>query len=155
MFIHYRIQLCGNLREVLIQIKRLYADLIAAHLVAVVRLDCFVRCRIKEHTGNCVWLVPELCILVLDVGKNLIQIARVQRVNVILRLPRDLNPDVYRLNRDLNLAVNLSSASLYGDTFKGQPVCMEKLNGLVGFAGRSQTNNFISCSRRRNTFATK
>ena len=39
--------------------------------------------------------------------------------------------------RDLNPAVNQSSAGLYGDTFKGQPVCMEKLNGLVGFTGRS------------------
>ena len=42
--------------------------------------------------------------------------------------------------RDLNLAVNQSSASLYGDTFKGQPVCMEKLNGLVGFTDKNQEN---------------
>lgn len=41
MVVHYRIQLRGNLREILVQIKRLYADLIAAHLVAVVRLDRF------------------------------------------------------------------------------------------------------------------
>ena len=88
MFIHYRIQLCGNLREVLIQIKRLYADLIAAHLVAVIRLDGLVCCSIKEHAGNRMWLITKLCILILDVGEDLIQIAGVQRVNVILRLGR-------------------------------------------------------------------
>ena len=42
--------------------------------------------------------------------------------------------------RDLILAVNRSSAGLYGDTFKGQPVCMEKLNGLVGFTDKNQEN---------------
>ena len=69
MVIHDSIQLCGNLREILVQIKRLHADLIAAHLVAVVRLDRFVCCRIKEHAGNLMGLVPELRILVLGVGK--------------------------------------------------------------------------------------
>ena len=55
-------------------------------------------------------------------------------------MPRDLNSDVYIFTRDLNLAVNRSSASLYGDTFIGQPGCMEKLNGLVGFADKNQEN---------------
>ena len=80
MVIHDSIQLCGNLREILVQIKRLHADLIAAHLVAVVRLDRFVCCRIKEHG-----LVPELRILVLDVGKDLIQITGMERVDIVPR----------------------------------------------------------------------
>ena len=46
-------------------------------------------------------------------------------------MPRDLNSDVYIFTRDLNLAVNRSSASLYGDTFMGQPVC--KQNKSTGF----------------------
>ena len=85
MVIHDSIQLCGNLREILVQIKRLHADLIAAHLVAVVRLDRFVCCRIKEHAGNLVGLVPELRILVLDIGKDLIQITGMERVDIVPR----------------------------------------------------------------------
>ena len=85
MVIHDSIQLCGNLREILVQIKRLHADLIAAHLVAVVRLDRFVCCRIKEHAGNLTGLVPELRIFVLDVGKDLIQITGMERVDIVPR----------------------------------------------------------------------
>lgn len=85
MVIHDSIQLCGNLREILVQIKRLHADLIAAHLVVVVRLDRFVCCRIKEHAGNLMGLVPELRILVLDVGKDLIQITGMERVDIVPR----------------------------------------------------------------------
>ena len=85
MVIHDSIQLCGNLREILVQIKRLHADLIAAHLVAVVRLDRFICCRIKEHAGNLTGLVPELRILVLDVGKDLIQITGMERVDIVPR----------------------------------------------------------------------
>ena len=85
MVIHDSIQLCGNLREILVQIKRLHADLIAAHLVAVVRLDRFVSCRIKKHAGNLMGLVPELRILVLDVGKDLIQITGMERVDIVPR----------------------------------------------------------------------
>ena len=33
-----------------------------------------------------------------------------------LNMPRDLDSDVYRLDRDLNLAVNWGKASLYGNT---------------------------------------
>ena len=72
MFIHNFIQLCSNFGEIPIQIKCSDANLVATHLVAVVRLDCLIRCSIKEHTGNCVWLVAKLLILVFDVGKNLI-----------------------------------------------------------------------------------
>ena len=85
MVIHDSIQLCGNLREILVQIKRLHADLIAAHLVAVVRLDRFICCRIKEHAGNLTGLVPELRIFVLDVGKDLIQITGMERVDIVPR----------------------------------------------------------------------
>ena len=85
MVIHDSIQLCGNLREILVQIKRLHADLIAAHLAAVVRLDRFVCRRIKEHAGNLMGLVPELRILVLDVGKDLIQITGMERVDIVPR----------------------------------------------------------------------
>lgn len=80
------IELCGNLREIPVQIKRLHTDLVATHLVAVVRLNGLIRCGIKEHAGNLVGLVPELCILVLDVGKDLIQIAGMKRVDVVLSL---------------------------------------------------------------------
>lgn len=64
MVVHYRIQL------------------------AVVRLDRFICCRIKEHAGNLVGLVHELCILVLDIGENLIQICRMQCMNIVVRLSR-------------------------------------------------------------------
>ena len=84
MVIHVSIQLCGNLREILVQIKRLHADLIAAHLVGV-RLDRFICCRIKEHAENLTGLVPELRILVLDVGKDLIQITGMERVDIVPR----------------------------------------------------------------------
>lgn len=86
MLIHNRIQLCGNLREITVQIKRPHTDLVATHLVAVVRLNGLVRCGIKEHAGNLVGLIPELRILVLDVGKDLIQIAGMERVDVVLSL---------------------------------------------------------------------
>ena len=84
MLYDYGIELCGNLREIPVQIKRLHTDLVATHLVAVVRLNGLIRCGIKEHAGNLVGLVPELCILVLDVGKDLIQIAGMKRVDVVL-----------------------------------------------------------------------
>ena len=83
MVIHDSIQLCGNLREILVQIKRLHADLIAAHLVAVVRLNGLVRCGIKEHAGNLMGLIPELRIFVLDIGKDLIQITGMERVDIV------------------------------------------------------------------------
>ena len=86
MLYDYGIELCGNLREIPVQIKRLHTDLVATHLVAVVRLNGLIRCGIKEHAGNLVGLVPELCILVLDVGKDLIQIAGMKRVDVVLSL---------------------------------------------------------------------
>ena len=79
------IKLRCNLREIIIQIKRPDADLIAAHLVAVVRLDRFVCCHIKAHAGNLMGLVSELRILVLDVGKDLIQITGMERVDIVPR----------------------------------------------------------------------
>lgn len=86
MLYDYGIELCGNLREITVQIKRPHADLVATHLVAIVWLNGLIRCGIKEHAGNLVGLVPELRILVLDVGKDLIQIAGVERVDVVLSL---------------------------------------------------------------------
>lgn len=86
MLCDYGTELCGNLREIPVQIKRLHADLVAAHLVAIVRLNNLVRCGIKEHAGNLVGLAPELRILVLDVGKDLIQIAGMERVDIVRSL---------------------------------------------------------------------
>lgn len=86
MLYDYGIELCGNLREITVQIKRPHADLVATHLVASVWLNGLIRCGIKEHAGNLVGLVPELRILVLDVGKDLIQIAGMERVDVVLSL---------------------------------------------------------------------
>ena len=86
MFCDYGIELCSNLREVPVQIKRLHADLVSTHLVTVIRLNGLIRCCIKKHTGNCVWLVAELRILVFDVGENLIQITGVKRMDIVLSL---------------------------------------------------------------------
>ena len=86
MISYYSIQLSSNLREIPVQIKRLYADLVAAHLVAVIWLDRLVRCGIKEHARNLVRLIPELHILILDVSKNLIQISGMERMDVVLSL---------------------------------------------------------------------
>ena len=86
MLYDYGIELCGNLREITVQIKRPHADLVATHMVAIVWLNGLIRCGIKEHAGNLVGLVPELRILVLDVGKDLIQIAGMERVDVVLSL---------------------------------------------------------------------
>ena len=72
----------------MIQVKRSDANLVATHLVAVVRLNSLIRCGIKEHTRNRMRLITKLCILVLDVSENLIQIARVQCVDIVLRLRR-------------------------------------------------------------------
>ena len=86
MFCDYGIELCSNIREISVQIKCLHTDLITAHLVTVVRLNCLVSCSIKKHAGNLVGLVPELRIFVLDVGKDLIQIAGMERVDIVLSL---------------------------------------------------------------------
>lgn len=45
----YGIKLCGNLREVPVQIKRFYTNLITAHLIAVVRLNCLICRCIQKH----------------------------------------------------------------------------------------------------------
>ena len=64
MISNYCVQLGGNLREILVQIKCLYADLIA-HLVAVIRLDRLVfilaglmiyKCEIANFKGVCLCL---------------------------------------------------------------------------------------------------
>ncbi len=88
MLLHYRVQLRGDLQKILIQIKRLQANLVTAYLIAVVRLNGLVRCNIKEHTRNRMRLITKLYILILDASENLIQIAGAQRVNVVLRLHR-------------------------------------------------------------------
>ena len=88
MLLHYSVQLRSDLQKILIQIKRLQADLVTAYLVAVVRLNGLVRCNIKEHTRNRMRLITKLYILILDASENLIQIAGVQRVNIVLRLHR-------------------------------------------------------------------
>ena len=72
----------------MIQVKRSDANLVATHLVAVVRLNSLIRCGIKEHTRNRMRFITKPCILVLDVSENLIQIARVQCVDIVLRLRR-------------------------------------------------------------------
>ena len=62
---NYRVQLGGNLREIPVQIKCLYADLIAVPLVAVVRLDRLIfiltglmiyKCEIANSKGVCLCL---------------------------------------------------------------------------------------------------
>lgn len=88
MFIYNCIQLCGNFREISIQVKRFYADFVSAHSVAVVRLNGFVRCGIQEHTGNRMRLSSEIGILVFHISENLIQISGVKGVNIVLSLCR-------------------------------------------------------------------
>ena len=86
MFLGNPIQLGGDLRKIPVQIQGSNADLVAAHLVAIVRLDGLVCCRIKKYTGNRMRLIPKLCVLILYIGEDLIQIARVNGVNIELRL---------------------------------------------------------------------
>lgn len=86
MLCHNCIQLRGNLRKLLVQIERFHGDLVAAHLITVVRLDCLICCGIEKHSGNLMRLVAKLGILILDLCKNLIQIAGVQRMCIKNRL---------------------------------------------------------------------
>lgn len=76
VLLRYSVQLCRNFREISVQIKRFHTDLIAAHLVAIVRLNGLVRCGIQEHPGHSMRLISKLGIFVFHIGKNLIQIAR-------------------------------------------------------------------------------
>ena len=86
MFIYNCIQLCGNFREISIQVKRFYADFVAAHLIAVVRLNSLVCCGIQEHTGNRMRLSSELGVLIFHISENLIQIPGVKGVYIVLSL---------------------------------------------------------------------
>ena len=43
------IELLGDLRELLIQIQSPNADLVSAHLIAVIRLQLFICFCIKKH----------------------------------------------------------------------------------------------------------
>ena len=52
------------------------------------KIFCTKCCGIKEHTRNRMRFITKPCILVLDVSENLIQIARVQCVDIVLRLRR-------------------------------------------------------------------
>ena len=84
--LYYCIQLGSNFREIPVQIKGFHADLIAAHLVAVIRLDGFICGRIKKHPGNLVRPIAKLSILVFDIGKDLVQIAGMKCVDPVPRL---------------------------------------------------------------------
>lgn len=64
ILIYNCIQLCGNLREISVQVKRFYADFVATHLIAIVRLSSLVCCGIQEHAGNRMRVRTELGILV-------------------------------------------------------------------------------------------
>lgn len=72
MRLHDRIQLCGYVGKILIQIQRPYADLIPAHLIIFLRLYHFVGTGIEQHTGNL--LLRLIGLFVFDVDENLIQI---------------------------------------------------------------------------------
>ena len=86
MLIHYSVQLCRNFREIPVQIKRFHTDLIATHPIAVIRLYCFVRCGIQKHTGHPMRFISKLGVFVFHISENLIQIAGMERVDVVLSL---------------------------------------------------------------------
>lgn len=86
MLFHNCIQLRSNLRKIPIQVKGSDADLVAAHLITVIRLDRFICCCIEQHSGNGVWCFPKRKFLVFDIGENLVQIAGMNCVDVVLSL---------------------------------------------------------------------
>ncbi len=49
MFLGNPIQLGGDLGKIPVQIQGSNADLVAAHLVAVIWLNGFICCRIEQH----------------------------------------------------------------------------------------------------------
>ena len=86
MFQYNGIELCGDFCKLSIQIQCTHTNTIPAHLVAVIWLNCSICCRIEQHAGNLVGPVPEFRIFVLDICENLIQIAGMERVDIILSL---------------------------------------------------------------------
>mgnify|MGYP005770578841 FL=1 len=88
MLLHNGIELCRNLGKIPVQIQCPDTDSVPAHLVAVIRLKDFIRCDIEQHTGNGVGSVSKRSILIFDVGENLVQIAGMERMDIILGLHR-------------------------------------------------------------------
>lgn len=74
---HQLIQLLPNLIKPAIQVKRFHADLVAAHLIGVVGDNLFVCFGVEQHSRNGYLPVLQFFLLVLDVGKNLIQVCLV------------------------------------------------------------------------------
>ena len=82
---HNGIQLLRNFRKLLVQIQRFNTDLVSTHLVYIIRLDYLVRSGVQQHPGHFVRLVAEFCIPILHIGEDLIQVGRMERMNVIVR----------------------------------------------------------------------
>lgn len=80
------IELSRYFRKAPIQIKCFHTDLITAHPIAVVRLDCLVCCGIQEHPGHLMRFAAEFRLFVLHIGENLIQITGMQGMHIILSL---------------------------------------------------------------------
>ena len=85
---NYGIELLCDALKLLVQIQRLHADSVPAHLIGIVRLDLFLRSGIQQHAGNGLSAVLHPGVLVFDIGKDLIEIVGMDRVIVKLGLGR-------------------------------------------------------------------
>ena len=91
MLLHDAVQLPGDLGKVLIQVKRADADLVAAHVIDMIRLHLLIGFGIKKHAGYLrrgIIRAGKLRFLVLHIGEDLIQIAGMERMHVVLHLRR-------------------------------------------------------------------
>ena len=78
MLLHDPIQLLRDLRELLVQVKRLHRDLITTHLVHIIRHQIFIGFCVEAHAGNLMSGAFQLCFLVLHICENLIHVAGMQ-----------------------------------------------------------------------------
>ena len=99
MLIDDCIELCSNFRKIPVQIERFHADLITAHLIAVIRLNCFVCCGIQKHSRYPMRFRTEFRLFVLHIGEYLIQITGIQRMHIIYPRPQEAARGDARLER--------------------------------------------------------
>ncbi len=73
MLLYNTIQLGGYFFEWTVQIQSADTDLVAAHMVNMIRLYGLIRLCVQQHTRYGVWLIPILGIFVFDIGEDLVE----------------------------------------------------------------------------------
>lgn len=115
MLIDDCIELCSNFRKIPVQPERFHADLITAHLIAVIRLNCFVCCGIQKHSRYLMRFRTEFRLFVLHIGEYLIQITGIQQYNVCTSYIRALKkqPEVMHDWNDTIWTVRIEKAVIH------------------------------------------